>query len=281
MDRPARGLTAAGERAAVLLDGVDLWVTAGEGRVELLRDVSLRVEHGEHWAVLGANGAGKSSLLAIAGAQRHPSRGRAWVLGAQLGRSDMRALRERIGVVDAVTAVRVPPALTVLDVALTGASGTSLPRPEIYDERDRARAADEIERVGLAALAHRRFGDCSQGERQRVLLARALVGQPELLLLDEAAAGLDLPAREALLGALTTAAAQAPVRATITVTHHVEELPPTTSHVLLVRSGRVLAAGAVDEVLTVDRLTECFGLPISVARVGARWSAHAMPGWHP
>jgi iron complex transport system ATP-binding protein len=267
-----------GNEAAVL-DGVDLWVAAAEGHVDLLQDVTWRVGPGEHWAVLGANGAGKSSLLSIVGAVRHPSRGTASVLGARLGRVDLRALRARIGVVDSVTGARIPKVLSLLDVALTGASGTVLPRPEVYTDTDRARAADEIDRVGLKALTHRRFGDCSQGERQRALLARALVGQPELLLLDEAAVGLDLPAREALLAALTSAAADSPERATITVTHHVEELPPTTTHALLIRSGRVLDAGVVGDVLTSDGLSKCFGLPVSVARLGDRWAAHASAGW--
>jgi iron complex transport system ATP-binding protein len=270
-----------GSDAAVSLDGVDLWVAGVEGHVDLLRRVTWRAEQGEHWAVLGANGAGKSSLLSIVGAMRHPSRGSAWVLGAQLGRVDLRALRERIGVVDAVTGSRVPKVLSLLDVALTGASGTVLPRPEVYDDQDRARAADEIDRVGLKALAHRRFGDCSQGERQRALLARALVGRPELLLLDEAAVGLDLPAREALLAALISAASDAPERATITVTHHVEELPQTTTHALLIRAGSTIAAGPLEDVLTSDGLSECFGLPVSVARLGDRWAAHATAGWRP
>lgn len=270
-----------GNDAAVSLEGVDLWVAADEGQVDLLRSVTVRIEHGEHWAVLGANGAGKSSLLSIVGGMRHPSRGSAWVLGAQLGRVDLRALRERIGVVDAITGSRVPKVLSLLDVALTGASGTVLPRPEVYDDDDRSRAAVEIDRVGLNRLGHRRFGDCSQGERQRALLARALVGRPELLLLDEAAVGLDLPAREALLAALISAAADAPHRASVTVTHHVEELPVTTTHALLIRSGEVLAAGAVEDVLTSEGLSECFGLPVSVARLGDRWAAQATAGWRP
>jgi iron complex transport system ATP-binding protein len=191
----------------------------------------------------------------------------------------MRALRRRIGVVDAVIGARIPGLLTLEEVALTGTDGTVLPRREAYTSAQIARADVELDRVGLERLRHRHFGNCSQGERQRALLARALVGEPELLVLDEAAVGLDLPAREALLAALTSAAVAAPTRATITVTHHVEELPGTTTHALLLRAGVVVMAGPVAAVMCDDHLSETFGLPIEVTSRAGRWSAQASPGW--
>jgi iron complex transport system ATP-binding protein len=264
--------------AAVLdLRGASIWVP-GPPRVDLVTAVDWTVRSGEHWALLGPNGAGKTSLLSLASAQRHPSAGTADVLGQRLGRVDMRALRERIAVVDATTAARMPGQLSLLDVALTGASGTILPRYERYTDADRSRAADRLDEVGLKALQHRQFRDCSQGERARALLARALVQQPELLLLDEAASGLDLPAREALLAAVAGAAGGL---TTITVTHHVEELPPTTTHGLLLRGGRVVVGGPLAETVTDAAMSETFGLPVRVRHAEGRWSAAAEGSWRP
>ncbi len=264
--------------AAVLaLRGVSVWVP-GPPRVDLIADADWTVLAGEHWALLGPNGAGKTSLLSVVSAQRHPSAGTADVLGQRLGRVDMRALRERIAVVDAPTAARIPGQLPLSDVALTGASGTILPRYERYTDADRADAAARLDEVGLKALQHRRFQDCSQGERARALLARALVQRPELLLLDEAASGLDLPAREALLAAVAGVAGGL---TTITVTHHVEELPPTTTHGLLLRGGRVVGGGPLAETLTDAAMSETFGLPVRVRHDEGRWSATAAGSWRP
>lgn len=254
---------------------------AGPPRVDLLCDVSWTVRRGEHWAVLGPNGAGKTSLLSIVSAQRHPSAGTADVLGARLGRVDMRALRERIGLVDTPTGARLPLQLPLHDVALTGASGTILPRYEKYTVSDHERADGELAAVGLEALRDRRFGDCSQGEKARALLARALVQQPDLLLLDEASAGLDLPAREALLAAVAAACRDRADLTSVTVTHHVEELPPTTTHALLLRDARVVAAGPLAEELTDAAMSETFGLPVHVRRQHGRWTATAAPSWQP
>jgi iron complex transport system ATP-binding protein len=265
----------------VALGGVGVWVP-GPPRVDLVTDVDWTVRAGEHWALLGPNGAGKTSLLAVVSANRHPSTGEAEVLGARLGRVDLRALRERIAVVDAPTAARIPGGLPLFDVALTGASGTVLPRYDRYTTDDRARAAHELDAVGLRPLADRCFRDCSQGERARALLARALVQRPELLLLDEAASGLDLPAREALLAAVSAAAVPAAGGlTTITVTHHVEELPPTTTHALLLRGGRVVAGGPLATTLTDAAMSETFGLPVRVRRDEGRWSATAAGSWRP
>ncbi|HEX7356016.1 MAG TPA: ATP-binding cassette domain-containing protein [Mycobacteriales bacterium] len=264
----------------IALDHVCLWV-AGPPRVDLLRDVTWSVRRGEHWAVLGPNGAGKTSLLSVLSANRHPSSGTADVLGARLGRVDMRALRERIAVVDAPTGARLPRVLTLHDVALTGATGTVLPRYDRYDDGDHERADAELRVVGLERLRDRRFGDCSHGERARALLARALVQQPDLLLLDEASGGLDLPAREALLAAVAGACRGRAALTSVTVTHHLEELPPTTTHALLLREASVVAAGPVAEVLTDAAMSQTFGLPVRVHRDGGRWSATAAGSWRP
>lgn len=262
------------------LDHVSLWV-AGPPRVDLLRAVTWSVGRGEHWAVLGPNGAGKTSLLSIVSAHRHPSAGTADVLGARLGRVDMRALRERIAVVDAPTGARLPRTLPLHDVALTGATGTVLPRYEKYEASDHARADSELAVVGLEHLRDRRFGDCSHGERARALLARALVQRPDLLLLDEASGGLDLPAREALLAAVAGVCRDRPDLTSVTVTHHVEELPPTTTHALLLRDGRTVTSGAAADVLTDEAMSSTFGLPVRVRRDHDRWSATAAGAWRP
>lgn len=262
------------------LDHVSLWV-AGPPRVDLLHDVTWTAGRGEHWAVLGPNGAGKTSLLSIVSANRHPSAGTADVLGARLGRVDMRALRERIAVVDAPTAARLPRVLALHDVVLTGVTGTVLPRYERYTADDHERADAELATVGLEDLRDRRFGDCSHGERARALLARALVQRPDLLLLDEASGGLDLPAREALLAAVAGTCRHRPALTSVTVTHHVEELPPTTTHALLLRAGTTVATGPADAVLSDAAMSDTFGLPVRVRRDEGRWSATAAGSWAP
>ena len=191
--------------------GVGVWaVRDGDGRVPILDGVDWQVEAGQHWAVLGPNGAGKSTLLRLAGAVRHPSRGRVELLGELVGRTDLRAMRARIGVVDAATALTLPAWLAAGDVVLTGATGTVQPRWDRYGPAEAAPRGGLLDLVGCAHLAGRPLGRCSTGEQQRVQVARALMAEPELLLLDEPAAGLDLPAREALLAAMTELAAARP-----------------------------------------------------------------------
>jgi iron complex transport system ATP-binding protein len=261
--------------AAILLENVSFV----RGGVALLSDVSWRVERGEQWALLGPNGAGKSTLLLLAGAAEHPTRGRAEVLGERLGRTDVRRLRERIGSVEPQLDRRLPPDYDTATVVLTGATGTRVPLWERYDDATRARAAELLALLGCGELASRPLGLCSQGERQRVLIARALMSEPELLLLDEPAAGLDLPAREALVAAVATASGRDGELTTVFATHHVEELPVSTTHALLLRRGQPVAAGAIEQVLTGETMSRCFDLRIEVGRRNGRWWAHAPAGW--
>jgi iron complex transport system ATP-binding protein len=241
----------------------------------LLDDLSWTVAEGERWVVLGPNGAGTTTLLSIAGAGLFPTRGTVELLGERFGQADLGELRTRVGLSSAVLADRVPGHEKALDVVVTAAHGVIGRWREQYDSADVARARDLLGRVGLRAFAERRFGTLSEGERKRVLLARALMTDPELLLLDEPAAGLDLGAREALLRLLSRLAADGDSPPTVLVTHHVEEVPVGTTHGLLLSQGRVVAAGRVDDVLTGPLLSRAVGLPLVVERRGGRYTARA------
>src|SRR3954453_19189695 len=243
----------------------------------LLADVDWTVREGERWAVLGPNGAGKTTLLQVASGALFPSRGRVELLGEVFGRVDLSELRTRVGLSSALLADRIPGHERALDVVITASYGVVGRWREQYDAADTARAEDLLARVGLRAFADRRFGTLSEGERKRVLLARALMTDPELLLLDEPAAGLDLGAREALLRLLTrlTASGAPP---TVLVTHHVEEIPVGTTHALLLSRGRVAAQGPIDAVLTAPLLSQAFGIPLQVTAAAGRWTARSGPG---
>ena len=262
---------------ALHLDGVTVWEWDGRGRVPILHGIDWQVSAGEQWAVLGPNGAGKSTLLHVAAGLRHPSRGEVRILGGHVGHVDLRALRERIGHVDVKIEERFAPRRAALDVVLTGVTGTIQLLPERVTDEDRRQAARLLEHFGCAAQAAQPFGACSQGERRRILLARALVRRPPLLLLDEPADGLDLPGREALLAALASLTGED--RAIVTVTHHLEELPPSTTHALLLRKGRAVAAGPADQVLADGPLSACFGVAVRARREDGRWTARATPSW--
>ncbi|MFN2524208.1 MAG: ABC transporter ATP-binding protein [Mycobacteriales bacterium] len=244
----------------------------------LLADVDWTVRDGERWVVLGPNGAGKTTLLQIASAALFPSRGQVELLGELFGQVDLGELRTRVGLSSAMLADRVPAHERALDVVITAAYGVVGRWREAYDPADTARAEDLLGRVGLRAFADRRFGTLSEGERKRVLLARALMTDPELLLLDEPAAGLDLGAREALLRLLTRLAADPDSPPTVLVTHHPEEVPVGTTHALLLSRGRTVAAGPVGEVLTGQLLSQAFGLPLVVEQRDGRFTARAALG---
>ncbi|WP_051812362.1 ABC transporter ATP-binding protein [Streptomyces sp. NRRL S-340] len=262
--------------------------TADPGAVVALRDVGVRryttdqvildgidwtVRPGEHWALLGANGAGKTTLLRLLGALMHPTTGSVEVLGARLGRVDVRELRALIGHV--TSAQRVPQDLGAHTVVLTGHTGTVQPLWRSYDEEVRERAHELLAELEIKDLADRPYGVCSGGQRARVLIARALMADPALLLLDEPFNALDLPSREDLVEAMQRLAAGRPRLATVTVTHHLEELSPAVGHALLLREGRILARGPVADVLTGPWLTSCFGRPIAVNRHEGRWWAYS------
>jgi iron complex transport system ATP-binding protein len=248
-----------------------------DGRV-VLGPIDLSVRRGERWVLLGPNGGGKTTLLALAGARRQPSRGRVTVLGAALGATDVRLLHARISHTSHVLAELMPAGLSVVTVVLTGKRATTAPWFQRFDEDDERRATRLLERVGCADLAARRFSSCSQGERQRVLLARALFAEPELVILDEPAAGLDLPAREMLVAALERGVAREGTTTCLLATHHLEEIPPSTTHAALLRGGRIVASGAVEDVLSPDELRACFGIALDVGRRGGRWWAVARSG---
>ncbi len=251
------------------------WHQASGSRKPLLDDVSWTVRTGERWALLGPNGAGKTTLLTVAAATGFPSSGSVEILGETMGRTDAALLREQIGFVDARDGDRFAPMLTVREVVRTGATGTIGYFEQRLGMLDVDRADTLLGTFGLAPLAQRRFGDCSQGERKRALIARALVGRPRLLLLDEPGAGLDLPGREILLRSLARLADVDPQLTTIVTTHHLEDLHGSTTHALLLREGSVLAAGPVAETLTDELLSVCFGIPIAAERRGDRWTATA------
>jgi iron complex transport system ATP-binding protein len=263
--------------AAIRLTDVQVWRwhQASGTRKTLLDDVSWNVRAGEHWALLGPNGAGKTTLLALAAAVDFPSRGQVELLGQTMGRTDVARLRQEIGFVDVRDGERFAPMLTVREVVETGATSTIGYFRERLTLLDVERCEALLGTFGLGPLAERRFAACSQGERKRALIARALMGQPRLLLLDEPGAGLDLPGRELLLAALARLSNVDPTLTVVITTHHVEELPSSTSHAILLRDGSVLAAGPVAQTLTDTALSSCFGMPITVTQAGQRWSAIA------
>lgn len=240
----------------------------------ILSGIDLTVRAGERWALIGPNGAGKSTLLGLCGAESHPTRGTVQVLGHQLGRVEIRLLRESIGHVNPRHPLRSP--LSVRDVVLTGVTGTTdlMGRWE-PDARTVERADRLIEMLGLSDLVQSTWPTMSQGERGRALIARALLPDPALLLLDEPSTGLDVAAREQFLRTLDDLHREQPDLATVLVTHHLEELPVSTTHAALLTHGRVLAAGPATEVLTSELVSEAFDYPINVEYRDRRWSARA------
>ena len=242
-------------------------------KIYLLRELTWTVRAGERWALLGPNGAGKSTTLSVAGATRHPSSGSAEVLGRRLGRTDLRELRSHIGVVD--HALRIPPDLDAVTVVLTGLSGTVQTIREGYPDEGRARALELLSLLGCDGLLDRGVHTWSHGEKARVRIARAMIGRPPLLLLDEPASGLDLPGREDLMAAIDDIVAAEPELGLVLVTHHLEELPTSIGHALLLNGGRQVAQGAVAGVLTDEHVSTCFGRPITVRHHSGRWTATA------
>ncbi|HJC28598.1 MAG TPA: ATP-binding cassette domain-containing protein [Candidatus Dietzia intestinipullorum] len=241
---------------------------------QLLSDIAVTVRAGERWALIGSIGAGKSTLLSLCGAEAHPTRGTVEVLGHRLGRVEIRKLRESIGHVNPRHPLRSP--LTVREVVLTGATGTTDLMGRWEPDADTLARADRlIEVLGLEGLRAATWPTMSQGERGRALIARALLPNPALLLLDEPSTGLDVAAREQFLGTLDQLHRAQPDLATVLVTHHLEELPASTTHAMLIAHGRIHSSGRAPEVLTSDLVTGAFEYPISVEHRDGRWSARA------
>jgi iron complex transport system ATP-binding protein len=243
---------------------------------DVIGKIDSRVEQDQRWVILGANGSGKTSLMRIMALYDHPTSGTVDVLGQRLGRTDVRTLRRRVGYASAALADQLRPQLSVIDVVQTAKFAALEPWWHRYDDADADRARFCLAQMGVERFADRTFGTLSSGEQQRVLLARTLMNEPAVVLLDEPSARLDLGGREELvrtLGALATDAAAPPL---VIVTHHVDEIPPGITHVLLLAGGNELTSGPIDSTLTAESLSECFGLPLDLdRRVSGRFSAWA------
>jgi iron complex transport system ATP-binding protein len=254
---------------ALRLTGVDLRLDG----VDVLRDVTWEVAPEQRWVVVGPNGAGKTTLLRIGSLYLHPTRGEVEVLGCRLGRCDVRSLRERIALSSPALAARLAPGITALEAVLTGLHAALAPWWHEYDETEHHRARRLLDRFGCGDLADHRFSTLSAGERQRVLLARTIVNEPDLVLLDEPTAGLDIGGREQLVADLARMAREPDAPPTVLVTHHLEEIPPGFTHALVLGAGRVVAAGEIERTLTGAVLSEAFGIALRVERVADRFTA--------
>jgi iron complex transport system ATP-binding protein len=241
----------------------------------ILSTITWSVESDERWVVLGPNGAGKTTLLLVASASIHPSSGKARVLYDTMGKVDVFDLRPRIGFASTALARKVPADETVLNVVLTAAYSVTGRWNEEYDDMDVRRARRVLGEWKLSELENRQFGDLSDGEQKRVQIARAVMTDPELLLLDEPAASLDLGAREELLQLLGGYASAPQAPGIVMVTHHVEEIPPAFTHALLMNKGEITAAGPIEHVITADNLSTTFGLPLELMKANGRYTARA------
>ncbi len=237
----------------------------------ILSGIDWEVRRGERWVLLGRNGSGKTSMIRIASLYEHPTTGVVEVLGERLGRTDVRTLRTHIGLASPALADQLRHGLAARDVVMCGLHAALEPWWHHYDEADRALAAEMLARMGVGHVADHSFGTLSSGERQRVLLARQLMVDPGIVLLDEPTAGLDLAGREELMEALDHLAASGPPM--VLVTHHVEEIPTSFTHLLALRGGRIMAKGPIGDTLTADVLSECFELDLELTHHGGRWSA--------
>lgn len=250
-------------------------VTFRRNGKQILDGITFAVAEGQQWALLGPNGAGKTTILGMCGAESFPTSGLVRVLGAQLGRVELAPLRRAIGHVNPRHPLSFP--LTLREVVLTGITGTiDIPMRWQPDPEDTERVDSLIDTLGLRRRAGDHWPTLSQGERGRALIARALVCRPQLLLLDEPSTGLDLAAREQLLETIDVLVESHPELASITVTHHLEELPTTTTHVLLIAEGRIVAQGPIGSALTSAAVSEAFAHPVEVRSEGGRWTARAV-----
>jgi iron complex transport system ATP-binding protein len=263
--------TASGEAGPAVVDVRGLAVRRA-GRT-ILGPLDLTIRDGERWAVLGPNGSGKTTLLSCIGLDLWPTAGTVEVLGERYGRVDSRELRRRIGSAGSGIEASLRPDLTPVTLVMTARHAATEPWWHVYADADRDRALGLLDDLGLGGVAEHPFGTLSAGERRRTSIARALMPDPDLLLLDEPAANLDLGGRETLLADLTRLAASTRPSAIVLVSHHVEEIPPGFTHALVLADGRAVAAGALAAVLRDDVLSRAFGLPIRIAhRDGRAWA---------
>jgi iron complex transport system ATP-binding protein len=242
----------------------------------LINNISWEVDESDRWVVIGPNGAGKTTLLQVISAQIHPSSGVAGLLGEVLGTVDVFELRPRIGLTSAALAERIPRGERVHDVVVSASYAVVGRWREQYDELDHERASELLAQLRIDRLANRTFGTLSEGERKRVQIARALMTDPELLLLDEPAAGLDLAGRESLVTTLGELAQDQYAPASVLVTHHVEEIPNGITHAMLLKAGEIVAAGPLRDTLTAENLTKTFEVELSLVETEGRWTARAL-----
>lgn len=271
MIRHHRGVTLETPDPDLLIDfrGVSL---VRDGNT-LVGPVDWQVELDERWVVLGPNGAGKTSLLSLAAARAHPTSGVAFVLGERLGRVELRELTTRVGMTGGREVERIPPDEIVEDLVVSAGYGVLGRWRESYDAMDREQAVNMLEALGAEHLAKRTYGTLSEGERKRVQIGRALMTDPELLLLDEPAAGLDLGGREELVDRLGRLAADPDAPALVLITHHPEEIPPGFSHAMLLSDGGVVAAGLLADVMTAENLSAAFQQQIALDVIDGRFFA--------
>ena len=260
------------ESASLKLENVSLV----RDRTHILNDVNLEVQKHDRWVILGANGSGKTSLLKIAGLYLHPSSGTVNVLGHELGKSDIRKIRNLVGFTSASLADLLRPSLLVKEIVKTAKFGALEPWWNSYTKEDENLAIYQLERLGIGKLANRPFGSLSSGEKQRALIARSLMSDPKILLLDEPASGLDLPGREELLQSLKKLAGDQLSPPVIMVTHHVEEIPEEFTHVLLLKGGFNLISGPISKTLTSDNLSACFDMELDLQNHSGRWNVHSI-----
>jgi iron complex transport system ATP-binding protein len=239
----------------------------------VLDDIDWEVRTNERWVVLGPNGAGKTSLLRVVSLYQHPSAGTVEVLGERLGRTDVRTLRERIAFSSAALAARLEPVMTATEVVMTARHAALAPWWHVYTDDERARAVELLGHWRCEHLHDHRFTTLSAGERQRVLLARTLMNEPGLVLLDEPTAGLDVGGREELVADLASWARDAAKPALVLVTHHLEEVPPGFTHALVLKDGSVLTAGPLRDTVTSDVLSDAFGISLTVDERDGRYTA--------
>ena len=251
-------------------------VTVRFGDHTALDGVTWAVDEGQRWVVVGPNGSGKTTITRLATGYLHPTSGEVTILGHRLGRVDVRELRREVGLASAAVSRMLRPGVTALEAVLSARHAALETWWHHYDAVDRERALALLAAAGLGGAEDRTFAELSEGERQQVILARTLMQQPGILILDEPAAGLDLAARERLVTRLASLAADPSMPPLVFVTHHLEEVPPGFTHALLLREGATVAAGPLEDVLTTARVSECFGLPVRVDHDGGRWTARAV-----